>query len=121
MAHGRDGQASLLLPNASVLHWIDSKRVLFSEIKNGLQKGLLQRARAEPMPTMFIFQRQAVGRLSHDGFPNFYAFDYPTGRDTGELKPNLFVLDIAMPVLNGKGEGLWSSAFYFCSDFVTGR
>ncbi len=35
------GQASLLLPNASGLHWIDSKRVLFSEIKNGIHMGVV--------------------------------------------------------------------------------
>ena len=35
------GQASLLLPNASGLHWIDSKRVLFSEIKGGIHMGVV--------------------------------------------------------------------------------
>jgi Tol biopolymer transport system component len=35
------GQSSLLLPNASGLHWIDSKRVLFSEIKGGVHMGVV--------------------------------------------------------------------------------
>jgi len=35
------GQSSLLLSNASGLHWIDSKRVLFSEIKSGIHMAVV--------------------------------------------------------------------------------